>query len=157
MSDTPTKPEEAQAETIPTWGYSATEPAQIFHLPKGESLPEGWHDSPASIPVVEATGGGMWRRQVERGRHGGRWRHDRPVRLGRRVGLMATLSSLGRKQLPRSAFGLPGKRKYPMPDKQHAADAKGRATQQVKKGNLSRSAEKRIDAKANRILRRGAY
>jgi hypothetical protein len=58
MSDTPTKPEEAQAETIPTWGYSATDPAQIFHLAKGESLPEGWHDSPASIPVVEATGGG---------------------------------------------------------------------------------------------------
>jgi hypothetical protein len=72
MSDTPTKPEEAQAETIPTWGYSATEPAQIFHLPKGESLPEGWHDSPASIPVVEATGGGRGRRQVGRGRHGGR-------------------------------------------------------------------------------------
>jgi hypothetical protein len=52
---------------------------------------------------------------------------------------MATLSSLGRKQLPRSSFGLPGKRKYPMPDKEHAADAKGRATQQVKRGNLSRS------------------
>ena len=43
----------------------------------------------------------------------------------------------------------------PMPDKEHAADAKGRATQLVNKGNLSRSAEKRIDAKANRILRRG--
>lgn len=68
---------------------------------------------------------------------------------------MATLSSLGRKQLPRSSFGLPRSRKYPMPDKEHAADAKGRATQLVNKGNLSRSAEKRIDAKANRILRRG--
>jgi hypothetical protein len=69
--------------------------------------------------------------------------------------MMATLSSLGRKQLPRSSFGLPRSRKYPMPDKEHAADAKGRPTQLVNKGNLSRSAEKRIDAKANRILRRG--
>ena len=37
---------------------------------------------------------------------------------------MATLSSLMRKQLPSSAFGEPGSRKYPMPDKAHAAKAK---------------------------------
>lgn len=47
---------------------------------------------------------------------------------------------------------MPGSRKYPMPDASHAANAKARASQQVAKGNLSASAEKRIDAKANRIL-----
>ena len=41
----------------PTWGYSATEPAQIFHLAKGESLPEGWYDSPAAIPMAEPNQG----------------------------------------------------------------------------------------------------
>lgn len=54
-----------------------------------------------------------------------------------------------------SKFGEPGKRKYPMPDKSHAANAKARATQMVEKGKLSSSAAKRIRAKANRILRRG--
>jgi hypothetical protein len=39
-----------------------------------------------------------------------------------------------------------------MPDKAHAADAKGRATQMVEKGKLPSSAAARIRAKANRIL-----
>jgi hypothetical protein len=60
-----------------------------------------------------------------------------------------------RSTLKKSQFGLPGKRKYPMPDKEHAANAKGRAKQQLKKGKLSRSAYEKIVAKANRILRRG--
>lgn len=49
-------------------------------------------------------------------------------------------------------FGLPGSRKYPMPDKSHAANAKARATQMVSKGKLSSSAAAKIRAKANRIL-----
>lgn len=57
-----------------------------------------------------------------------------------------------RKKIPPSKFGLPGSRKYPMPDKAHAANAKARAEQMVKKGKLSASAKKKIDAKANRIL-----
>jgi hypothetical protein len=57
------------------------------------------------------------------------------------------------KKLKRSQFGLPGQRKYPMPDKEHAANAKGRAKQQLKKGKLSRSAYEKIVAKANRILK----
>lgn len=57
-----------------------------------------------------------------------------------------------RKRIPTSEFGLPGKRKYPMPDKSHAANAKARATQMVAKGKLSSSAASRIRAKANRIL-----
>lgn len=62
---------------------------------------------------------------------------------------------LQRKKLKKSQFGLPGKRKYPMPDKKHAANAKGRAKQQRKKGKLSRAAYDKIVAKANRVLRRG--
>ena len=65
---------------------------------------------------------------------------------------MAKLTTAARKAIPSSKFGLPGSRKYPMPDKSHAADAKGRATQQVKKGNLSPASAEKIRAKANRIL-----
>ena len=65
---------------------------------------------------------------------------------------MAKLTTKARKSLKKSSFGLPGQRKYPMPDKSHAANAKARATQQVKKGNLSKASEAKIDAKANRIL-----
>jgi hypothetical protein len=61
--------------------------------------------------------------------------------------------ALQREKLKKSQFGLPGKRKYPMPDKEHAANAKGRAKQQLKKGKLSRSAYKKIVAKANGILK----
>jgi len=65
---------------------------------------------------------------------------------------MAKLTGSRRSGLPKSTFGLPGSRKYPMPDRAHAANAKARASQQVKKGNLSSSAASQINAKANRIL-----
>jgi hypothetical protein len=65
---------------------------------------------------------------------------------------MAKLNAAARKSIPTSEFGLPGSRKYPMPDRSHAANAKARATQQVAKGNLSSGAAARIRAKANRIL-----
>jgi hypothetical protein len=68
---------------------------------------------------------------------------------------MATLSAGARRSLPKSEFGEPGARKYPMPDKSHAQVAKGRATQQVKKGKLSPAAASRIRAKADRILGKG--
>jgi hypothetical protein len=67
---------------------------------------------------------------------------------------MAKLTSKARKALPKKDFGLPGKKAYPMPDRSHAANAKARATQQVKAGNLSPSARAKIDAKANKILGR---
>lgn len=66
---------------------------------------------------------------------------------------MARLTSGERKSLPKSSFGMPGKRAYPMPDKSRAANAKARATQMVKAGKLSSSAKAKIDAKANRILK----
>jgi hypothetical protein len=65
---------------------------------------------------------------------------------------MAKLNTKRRNALPKSKFGEPGARKYPMPDRSHASNAKARASQQVKKGNLSPAEKSRIVAKANRIL-----
>lgn len=68
---------------------------------------------------------------------------------------MAKLTAAKRKKIPTKEFGLPGEKKYPMPDKSHAANAKARATQMVKKGKLSSSSAAKIKAKANRILGKG--
>lgn len=65
---------------------------------------------------------------------------------------MAKLTSKDRAKLPKSSFGLPGEKKYPMPDASHAANAKARATQQMASGNLSPSSKANIDAKAKQIL-----
>lgn len=65
---------------------------------------------------------------------------------------MAKLRAAKRNALPSSKFGLPGSRKYPMPDKSHAANAKARATQMVKAGKLSPASASKIRAKANRVL-----
>ena len=65
---------------------------------------------------------------------------------------MAKLTTAKRNKLPKGVFGEPAERKYPMPDKAHAANAKSRATQQVNKGNLSPAQARKIDAKADRIL-----
>jgi len=65
---------------------------------------------------------------------------------------MAKLTSKGRGKLPTSDFGMPKERKYPMPDKAHAANAKARATQMVEKGKLSPSSAAKIKAKANKML-----
>ena len=66
---------------------------------------------------------------------------------------MAKLTTKARAKLPLTTFGLPGKRAYPMPDRAHAANAKARAAQMVKRGKLSKGQEAKIDAKANRVLR----
>jgi hypothetical protein len=65
---------------------------------------------------------------------------------------MAKITSKQRSKLPQSTFGLPGQKKYPMPDKAHAANAKARATQMVNKGKLSPVSKAKIVAKANRVL-----
>lgn len=66
---------------------------------------------------------------------------------------MAKLTTKARKSLPKSEFGEPGKRAYPMPDKSHAANAKARASQAVNSGRMSKSTEAKIDAKANKKLK----
>lgn len=65
---------------------------------------------------------------------------------------MAKLTAKQRNKLPKSKFGLPGKRAYPMPDKKHAANAKARATQMFKRGRLTESGRDHIRAMANRML-----
>jgi len=65
---------------------------------------------------------------------------------------MAKLSSAKRDSLPKSSFGEPGSRKYPMPDTSHAANAKARASQAVNAGRMSKGTEAKIDAKANKVL-----
>jgi hypothetical protein len=67
---------------------------------------------------------------------------------------MAELTTRKRNAEPKSDFGLPEEHKYPMPDKSHAANAKARASQQVKKGNLTSAEKTKIDRKADRILDR---
>lgn len=65
---------------------------------------------------------------------------------------MAKLTTKSRNKLPKSEFGEPGKRAYPMPDKSHAANAKARASEMENKGKLSASAKAKIDEKANKVL-----
>lgn len=67
---------------------------------------------------------------------------------------MGKLSAKRRKGLRKSQFGMPGERKYPMPDRRHAANAKARAKQQLRRGKLSKSGYARVVAKANRVLKR---
>ncbi len=65
---------------------------------------------------------------------------------------MSELSTQKRNSLPKSDFGLPEERKYPMPDKSHARNAKSRASQQEEDGRISKSQKDKIDRKADRIL-----
>lgn len=65
---------------------------------------------------------------------------------------MAKLTAKVRNKLPKSDFGLPGEKKYPMPDKTHARVAKSYASKEEHAGKLSKSAEERIDRKADRVL-----
>jgi hypothetical protein len=65
---------------------------------------------------------------------------------------MAKLNAAARSKVPASEFGLPGSRKYPMPDASHAVNAKARATQMVKAGKLSSASAAKIRLKANKVL-----
>lgn len=80
---------------------------------------------------------------------------------------MAALTTAQRKKLPRSYFGLPGRvdkngenksgeGAYPMPDRKHAILAKGFAAREEKAGRLSAANKAKIDAKADRIIKRTA-
>jgi hypothetical protein len=65
---------------------------------------------------------------------------------------MSKLTTESRKRIPKGEFGLPEQKKYPMPDRKHAANAKARAAQEEHRGLLSAADKKRIDTKADRIL-----
>lgn len=75
---------------------------------------------------------------------------------------MADLTAKKRAATKTKDFGLPEKARttdqkkesgnYPMPDKAHARNAKARAAQQRKAGNLTKAEEERIDRKADKKL-----
>lgn len=67
---------------------------------------------------------------------------------------MAKLSTKQRKKLPKSEFAGPD-RSYPVNDKSHARNAKARASEMENKGKLSESSKNKIDAKADRVLKKG--
>lgn len=62
-----------------------------------------------------------------------------------------------RKRIPRSEWGLwkgtAAKSKYPMPDRSHAASAKGRAKAELNRGNLSQREYSSVVRKADKILK----
>jgi hypothetical protein len=66
---------------------------------------------------------------------------------------MSKLTTAKKKAEPKSDFGLPKERKYPMPDASHARNAKARASEMEHQGKLSASDKKKIDAKADRVLK----
>ena len=65
---------------------------------------------------------------------------------------MAVLKAKARNKLAPSKFGLPDTKQYPMPDREHAGNAKARATQQLAKGNLSPEQAAKIRHKADQVL-----
>lgn len=67
---------------------------------------------------------------------------------------MAKLTSADRNKLKGNQFAGPD-RSYPVPDASHARNAKARASQAVNAGRMSKGEEERIDAKADRVLKRG--
>jgi hypothetical protein len=67
---------------------------------------------------------------------------------------MAKLTTAKKKAEPNSDFGLPKERKYPMPDAAHARNAKARASQEENAGKLSAADKKKIDSKADKILKK---
>jgi hypothetical protein len=67
---------------------------------------------------------------------------------------MAELTTAKKKAEPKSDFGLPEERKYPMPDATHARNAKARASQAEHAGNLSATDKKKVDTKAEKVLKK---
>ena len=68
---------------------------------------------------------------------------------------MAKLTTTRRNDLPKSDFGMPGERKYPMPDKSHARNALARVSQAQHEGKISDAGAAQVRSNANRILRGG--
>lgn len=64
------------------------------------------------------------------------------------------LNAERRSALRSAQFAMPKERKYPVHDRAHAINAKARATQQYRKGNLSAAQMRAIHAKAGSALRR---
>jgi hypothetical protein len=68
---------------------------------------------------------------------------------------MSKLTSKERKALPAKDFALSKERKFPVENASHAKNAKARASEMERKGRISKSTEKKIDAKADKVLAKG--
>lgn len=78
--------------------------------------------------------------------------------------LPGRLSSQERRDLPARAFGLPGRRMFPMyrlgaggeliPSGTHASDARGRARQAKDRGTITAREYNRVIAASNRVLKK---
>ncbi len=66
---------------------------------------------------------------------------------------MTKLSEADRDKLPASKFAEPGKRAYPIEDAAHAKNAKARASQAVKAGRMSKGEQRKIDKKADTVIK----
>jgi hypothetical protein len=66
---------------------------------------------------------------------------------------MSKLDTADRKKIPAKDFAEPEKRAYPIENKAHARNAKARASQSVKAGRMSAAEERKIDKKADRVLK----
>lgn len=64
---------------------------------------------------------------------------------------LSKLSTKARHELSDDQFALPGRR-YPIPDKRHAQDAKARAKQMLDKGYLSKSEYETVISRADKVL-----
>ncbi|MHC2109388.1 hypothetical protein [Methylobacterium sp. CM6246] len=65
---------------------------------------------------------------------------------------MSKLTNDDRKSLSKKDFALPDQKRFPVEDKAHARNAKARAAQSEKAGNLSKSDHAKVDAKADKVL-----
>ena len=75
--------------------------------------------------------------------------------MSARSKLAGKLTTAKRNKLKSSTFGLPGVRKYPMPDDKHAVLAKSYAKKNLNRGNLTEAQYNAIVTKANRKLSGG--
>jgi hypothetical protein len=66
---------------------------------------------------------------------------------------MAKLDTSKRDSLPKKDFAEPEKRAYPIEDKAHARNAKARASQALNAGRISGAEERKIDRKADAVLK----
>jgi hypothetical protein len=65
---------------------------------------------------------------------------------------MAKLTSRTRKAMPKKDFAEPGKKAFPIADKTHARAAISGATRAYNAGNISKSTETKVKAKARAKL-----
>jgi hypothetical protein len=66
---------------------------------------------------------------------------------------MSKLTTDTRDALPAKDFAEPEKRAYPIEDRAHARNAKARASQAEHAGRMSKAEEKKIDRRADRVLK----